>query len=62
MLNEETIKEDKVDFTKNYSMTHEEIATALGLTVKEVKEAEQSALRKLRHPKIGKKIKEYMNI
>lgn len=58
----EEIREDKVDLTKNYSMTYEEISTALGITVREVKEAEASALRKLRHPKVGKKIKEYMNL
>jgi len=32
-----------------YAMTHAEIAAELGLTVHEVKMAEQTALRKLRH-------------
>jgi len=46
----------------NINMSYEEIAKKLNLTVKEVKDAEASALRKLRHPRIGQKMKKYMGI
>jgi DNA-directed RNA polymerase sigma subunit (sigma70/sigma32) len=46
----------------NINMSHEDIAKELGLTVKEVKEAEASAMKKLKHPKIGKAFKEYLGI
>jgi RNA polymerase primary sigma factor len=41
--------------------TYEEIANKLGLTIKEVKEIEKSALKKLRHPKIGRYLKDYIS-
>jgi DNA-directed RNA polymerase sigma subunit (sigma70/sigma32) len=48
--------------------TYEEIAEYLTkaegkkVTVRDVKAAEASALAKMRHPKNGKKLKEYMRI
>jgi len=44
----------------NINMSYEEIAKELNLTVKEVKAAEASALKKMRHPKVGKIFKEYL--
>ena len=46
----------------NISMSYEDIAKELGITVKEVKDAERSAMKKLRHPRIGKDIKKYLGI
>lgn len=43
-----------VGFNPEYS--YEEVAVALNMTVDEVKRLEKSALRKLKHPKIGKKL------
>jgi len=51
------VVEERVNTNVNYSMTYEEIAKKLNLTVKEVKDAESSALNKLRHPRIGKSLK-----
>jgi DNA-directed RNA polymerase sigma subunit (sigma70/sigma32) len=50
------------DRNLNISMTFEEIAEEMGLTVKEVKDAYDSAIKKLRHPKVGKPFKDYINI
>jgi len=44
----------------NISMSYESIAKKLNLTVKEVKDAEKSALKKLRHPRVGKVFKDYL--
>ena len=52
----------KITNNPNISMSHEEIADRLGLTVKEVKEAEASAIKKLRHPRVGQKLKKYIGI
>jgi len=52
----------KVESNPNISMSYEDIAKKLGISVKEVKEAEKSALKKLRHPKIGKAFKTYLGI
>jgi len=52
----------KIETNPNISMSYEEIAEKLGISVKEVKDIEQSAFRKLRHPKVGKKMKEYLGI
>jgi len=52
----------KVESNPNISMSYEGIAKKLGISVKEVKEAEKSALKKLRHPKIGKALKAYLRI
>lgn len=50
----------KTNTNMNVSMSYEEIAEKLNITVKEVKEAEASAIKKLRHPRIGKKLKNYI--
>ena len=52
----------KVDNNLNISMSYREIADKLNITVREVKEAEASAIRKLRHPRVGKKLKQYLGI
>ena len=52
----------KIINNPNISMSYEEIAEKLGLTVKEVKDAEASAIKKMRHPKVGKKLKKYLGI
>jgi ribosome-binding protein aMBF1 (putative translation factor) len=52
----------KAESNPNISMSYEEIAKELGITVKEVKDAEASAIKKLRHPKIGKAMKDYLGI
>jgi DNA-directed RNA polymerase sigma subunit (sigma70/sigma32) len=52
----------KVETNPNISMSYEDIAKKLGISVKEVKEAEKSAMRKLRHPKVGKAFKDYLGI
>lgn len=52
----------KVENNPNISMSYEDIAKKLGITVKEVKEAEASAIKKMRHPRNGKAMKEYLGI
>ena len=52
----------KVTNNPNISMTYEEVAKNLGISVKEVKEAEASAIKKLRHPRVGQKLKKYLGI
>ena len=52
----------RVETNPNISMSYEAIAEKLGITVKEVKEAEASAIKKLRHPRNGKAIKDYLGI
>ena len=42
--------------------TLEEIATHLGITRERVRQIEQGALKKLRHPKIGKKLWDYLDV
>jgi len=46
----------------NISMSYEEIAKKLNLTVQEVKDAEASAIKKIRHPRVGKAIKDYLGL
>jgi len=46
----------------NISMSYEEIAKQLNLTVQEVKDAEASAIKKIRHPRVGKPIKDYLGL
>lgn len=46
-------------FTAEYS--YEEVAKALNMSVDEVKRLEKSALKKLKHPKVGKKLRELMD-
>ncbi len=41
--------------------TLDEIAKHLGITRERVRQIEQAALKKLRHPKVGKKLREYLN-
>ena len=40
--------------------TLEEIATRLGITRQRVRQIEQAALRKLRHPKVAKHLRDYL--
>jgi DNA-directed RNA polymerase sigma subunit (sigma70/sigma32) len=51
-----------VESNINISMSYEEISNILGITIKEVKAAEASAIRKLRHPRTGMKLKKYLNM
>ena len=52
----------KIISDPNISMSYEDIAKELGLTVKQVKDAEKSALKKLRHPRVGKGFKNYLGL
>ena len=45
---------------KNGEYTLDEIAKILGITRERVRQIEAQALKKLRSPKVGKKLKEYM--
>lgn len=44
----------------SYSL--EEIAQKLGISRERVRQIEQMALKKLKHPKISKKLKEYKDL
>ena len=44
----------------NISMTFKEIAQEMGISEQEVKEIYQSAMKKIKNPRIGKKLKEYV--
>ncbi len=46
----------------NGEYTLEEIAKKLGITRERVRQIEQQALKKLRYPKIGKRLKNYKNL
>ena len=59
---DQMIKLPTTETNPNISMSYEDIAKELGLTVKQVKDAEASALKKLKHPRIGKAFKEYAGI
>jgi len=61
-MNKELIKKPKTLNNPNIEMSYEEIALELGITVKEVRAAEASALKKLRHPRVGQKLKRYLGI
>jgi len=41
------------------SLTVNEISKVFGIGTERVREIEQSAIRKLRHPKVGKRLLEY---
>lgn len=43
-------------------MTLNEIANILGITKERVRQIEQMALKKLRHPKVSKELREYLEI
>ena len=43
-----------------YEMSYEEIAQIMGITPREVRKIEQSALKKLRHPKYGAILKKML--
>lgn len=58
----QTVKPISIESSLNISMSHEEISRILGITVKESKAAEASAIRKLRHPRTGMKLKRYLNM
>ena len=45
----------------NDSYTLEEIAKILGITRERVRQIEAQALKKLKSPKIGRKLKEYIS-
>lgn len=42
--------------------TLEEIATHLGITRERVRQIEQVALKKMRRPEIGKKLRDYLDV
>jgi len=54
--------ETKTETNPNISMSFNDIAEELNLTVKEVKDAYESAIRKIKHPIVGNKFKKYVNI
>ena len=58
----QTANTDKARVNPNINMSYEDIAEKLGITVNEVKEAEASALKKMRHPRVGKAFKTYLGI
>ncbi len=62
VANQTETKNTKIVKNPNIAMTYEEIAEHLGISVKEVKEAEASAIRKLRHPRVGAKLKKYLGM
>lgn len=44
----------------NESFTLEEIATKFGITRERVRQVESSAIKKLKHPKLGRKLRQYL--
>jgi len=48
--------------TKNGDYSLDEIAKILGISKERVRQIETQALKKLKHPKLGKELKDYMNI
>jgi len=59
--NEEIIKEN-FDSNLNICRTYKEIAEILGMSIEEVRHTEATAIKKLRHPRIGSKFKKYVNL
>lgn len=45
----------------DYSFTLEEIGSTFGITRERVRQIENSAIKKLKHPKIGRVLKQYVN-
>lgn len=43
-------------------MTLDEIAKMMGITRERVRQIEQMAIKKLRHPKASKQLREYLNL
>ncbi len=62
MIANQTNQKEKIIKNPNIAMSYEEIAKVLGITEDEVKSAEKSAIRKLRHPRVGGKLKKYIGI
>ena len=62
MTNTVKAANETIQTNPNISMSYKEIADELGITVQEVKDAEASAFKKLRHPKVGKAFKDYLGI
>ena len=52
-------QEKNMETTKGREYTLEEIAQILGITRERVRQIEMQALRKLRSPKVSRKLKEY---
>jgi len=52
-------QEKNMETTKGREYTLEEIAQILGITCERVRQIEMQALRKLRSPKVSRKLKEY---
>lgn len=50
-----------MNIVANGDYTLEEIAKKLGITRERVRQIEAQALKKLKSPKVGKKLKEYLN-
>lgn len=46
--------------TNNGEFTLDEIAKILGITKERVRQIEAQALKKLKHPKMGKQLKDYI--
>jgi hypothetical protein len=45
-----------------FGFTLSEIGMVLGITRERVRQIESSAIKKLKHPKIGRKLRNYLNI
>ena len=48
--------------TSDNSYTLQEIAQKLGISRERVRQIEQTALKKLKHPKVSKKLREYKDL
>lgn len=46
----------------NGEMTFDEIAKMMGITRERVRQIEQMALKKIKHPKISKKLRDYLQM
>jgi RNA polymerase primary sigma factor len=51
--------ERKYDSSSEFTL--DEIARILGLSRERVRQIERAALKKLKHPSVSKKLREYMN-
>ena len=58
LLGEEGIS--PIEKSNKFEMSYKEIAGVMGITEKEVIKLEKSAIKKLRHPKIGNELRKLM--
>jgi len=62
MKNVQSANQTETNTNPNVSMSFEEIALELNITVKEAKDAYDSAIKKMKHPRVGKGIKKYLGL